>query len=102
MTTSRKLPFVARHHLKGRSAAAAETHWHSYVAKFTVRKKIDQDVFVAALCERFARLFGADLNGFMRDSSDEGLAQWLLAQSRDLGVVRVKVETDGVREAVAP
>ena len=102
MLTSRKFPFVACHHLPGRSAAAGHTHWHSYVVTFSTRRKVDQDAFIASLCAEFKHLYGADLTDHMRDSSDEGLARWLLGRSGHLGVVRVAVETDGQREAVAP
>jgi hypothetical protein len=99
--TSRKIPFVACHSLKGRSAAAAEVHWHMYWATFSTAQPIDQDEFIAALCAKFSGLHGANLNHFMDDSSDEGLARYLLANAPHR-VDSVKVETDGVRESCAP
>lgn len=101
MPTSRTIPLIACHSLPGRSEAAAHVHWHGYLLTFTAAGKVDQDEFVAFLARTVKPLFAENLNDFMPDSSDEGLAAWLYAQTRDR-VAWVKVETDGQREALAP
>lgn len=103
MRTSRDFPFLACHKLPGRSRAAWNMHWHSYVVTFTSRHQIDQDLFVASLCAKFKHLHGSCLNDWIEDSTDEELARWFKKSSpRSWGIVSVVVHTDGQRHAHNP
>lgn len=93
--------YRSRHALKGRSKTAAHPHWHTYTVRLWFTGKPDQDQLSETIEDRFALLHGADIGHVVKDTTDEGLAEWFLRKASDLDCIKVLVTNDGRRGAEA-
>lgn len=93
--TFRDFTFRAAHFIPSKFGAAALPHWHTYRVRFFFAGDLDQDNLSEQMARRYAKLHGSSLNALLLDSSDEGLAEWLLNDAQSLGDCRrVSVEND--------
>lgn len=102
LLTFRDFSFRANHHLVRKHAAAGLPHWHSYVVRLWFTGQPDQDTLLEQIERRYQRLHGCALNAVLhpKESGDEELAAWFLADAAALGqCVRVTVTNDGQRGA---
>lgn len=74
--------FRAQHSMPGRSKAAAVPHWHRYHVEFWFDGAHDQDDLTAWIEKHFRDLHGANLVYKRKDTSDEGLACWILGRTQ--------------------
>ncbi len=92
--------FRAYHAVKGRSAAAAAPHWHSYVVRLWFNNSPDQDELSEKIERNHCDLHACHLEEKMKaESTDENLAHLFLTQWVGRGCVRVRVTNDGRRGA---
>lgn len=98
------LVFRAQHALPGRSKAAAVPHWHRYYVELWFTGEHDQDELTAWIEDEFKDLQGVNLVCRRRDSSDEGLAKWILARAQKThpDCCRVVLRNENRRGCEAP
>lgn len=96
------LVFRAQHALPGRSKAAAVPHWHRYFVEMWFTGEHDQDELTAWIESHFHDLHGANLVYKMKDSSDEGLAKYIMrrVKKHHADCVCVLVRNEGRRGAM--
>lgn len=96
--------FRAQHALPGRSKAAAIPHWHRYYVEFWFTGSHDQDDLTEWIERHFQDLHGRNLAFKRKDTSDEGIALWLLARVQKTypDCCRVVVRNENRRGVSAP
>ncbi len=99
--TFRDFTWRSNHHIPHKHGAASLPHWHSYKARLWFCGDVDQDWLVNELERTFSGFHGSALNGVMPDTSDEGIAEWMMQKATQsiAPCVRVVVENDGNRGA---
>ena len=76
------LVFRAQHAVAGKSKAAGHPHWHRFYVELWFTGAHDQDDLTDWIESHFKDLQGANLHMRRKDSSDEGIAHWILARAQ--------------------